>query len=113
MICPILSYRYIIDLLLPEIALPIRLHECRDYRGGPGSYDTTLTGIGVRLSDDRAENLEPGFPTSAPMKVMGHEMRLTIYAFKKGTEKTYKKNEGIIFTINGQTHGNFPADFFS
>lgn len=103
---------YKIDLLLPEIALPIRLHECRDYRGGPGSYDTTLTGIGVRLSDDRAENLEPGFPTSAPMKVMGHEMRLTIYAFKKGTEKTYKKNEGIIFTINGQTHGNFPADFF-
>lgn len=102
---------YKIDLLLPEIALPIRLHECRDYKGGPASYDTTLTGVGVRLADG-AENLEPGFPTSSPMKVMGHDMRLTIYALKKGTEKTYKRNEGIIFTVNGQTHGNIPADFF-
>ena len=48
-----------LDLLLPRIALPVRLHECRDYRGNPGSFDTTLNGLWVRLSDDRRENLEP------------------------------------------------------
>ena len=53
-----------LDLLLPRIALPVRLHECRDYSGHQGSFDTSLSGLGVRLSDDRSKNLEPGFPTS-------------------------------------------------
>lgn len=44
-----------IDLLLPEVGFPIRFHECRkkytEDKGHKGSFDTTLTGIGVRLSD--------------------------------------------------------------
>jgi len=102
-----------IDLLMPDVALPIRLHECRPgYRGHEGSFDTTLTGIGVRLEDDKAKNLEYGFPTSSPMSVAGEQMTATIYAFKKGKAETYRRNEGIIFTINGQTHGYLTADFF-
>ncbi len=102
-----------IDLLLPEIALPMRLHECRSgYRGHVGSFETTLTGLRVRLEDDRAENLEPDFPASAPINVMGAEMTVTIYAFKKGRADTYRKNEGIIFVVNGQTHGSLTQDFF-
>ena len=54
---------YRLDLLLPGVALPIRLHECRGYVGHKGSFDTTLTGLGVRLNDGRGENLEQGFPT--------------------------------------------------
>ncbi len=103
---------YRIDLLLPDIALPIRLHECRAYAGHTGSFDTTLTGIKVRLEDDKAENLEPDFPASAQMNVMGEEMMVTIYAFKKGRAETYRKNEGIIFVMNGQTHGHLTTDFF-
>jgi hypothetical protein len=100
------------DLLLPDVALPIRLHECRDYRGHEGSFQTTLTGLGVRLEDDRAQNLEEGFPASCPLSAAGQEMTATIYAFKKGKAETYRKNEGVIFTLNGQTHGHFTPDFF-
>ncbi len=101
-----------LDLLLPDVALPIRLHECRaGYRGHEGSFETTLTGVGVRLEDDKAENLEID-PSSCPLSVNGEEMTATIYAFKKGKADTYRKSEGLIFTFNGQTHGSFPTDFF-
>lgn len=103
-----------IDLLLPDIALPMRLHECRGYRGDAGkSFETTLTGIKVRLEDNKAKNLEPDFPDSSPMNVMGEEMTVTIYAFRKGSAGTYRKNEGIIFVVNGQTHGYLTQDFFN
>jgi hypothetical protein len=99
---------------LPDVALPIRLHECRDYRGHEGSFQTTLTGLGVRLEDDRGKNLnlEGGFPSSCPLSAAGQEMTATIYAFKKGRAETYRKHEGIIFTLNGQTHGHLTPDFF-
>lgn len=101
-----------LDILLPDVALPIRLHECRSYSGHEGSFETTLTGLGVRLEDDRGDNLEEGFPSSCPLSAAGHEMTATIYAFKKGKAETYRKNEGIIFTLNGQTHGHLTPDFF-
>jgi hypothetical protein len=102
-----------IDLLLPDVALPIRFHECRPgYKGHAGSFETTLTGLCVRLDDDKAENLEIGFPTSCPMSVSGQQMTATIYAFKKGKADTYRKTEGIIFAVNGQTHGYLTLDFF-
>ena len=101
-----------LDLLLPRIALPVRLHECRDYRGRPGSFDTTLMGICVRLSDDRNESLEEGFPTSATCSINGEALTAEIYAFKKDKAKSYKKGEGIIFTVNGQTHGDLSQQFF-
>jgi hypothetical protein len=100
------------DMLLPDVALPIRFHECRDYRGHAGSFETTLTGLGVRLDDDKAENLESGFPASCPLSVSGQHMTATIYAFKKGKANSYRKTEGVLFTINGQTHGYLTLDFF-
>ena len=104
-----------LELLLPELALPIRLHECRaGYKGHKGSMDTTLTGLGVRLDEGgKAENLEPDFPSSGPLTCAGEPMTVTIYAFKKDRAKTYRRNEGIIFTVNGQTHGHLTTDFFS
>lgn len=102
-----------IDLLLPDVALPIRFHECRDYKGHEGSFETTLTGVHVRLEDDKGQNLEEGFPSAAPMKVLGEEMLVSIYAFKKKRGEAYRKNEGIIFVVNGQTHGHLTQDFFS
>ena len=104
---------YRLDLLLPGVALPIRLHECRGYGGHDGSFDTTLTGLGVRLNDGRNENLEQGFPTSSPFAIHGQEMTAEIYAFKRGKATTYRSDEGVVFTVNGQTHGNLPKRFFS
>ena len=102
-----------IDLLLPDVALPCRFYECRSYGGHEGSFETTLTGLRVRLEDDKGKNLEKDFPASAPINVSGEEMNVTIYAFKKGAASTYRKNEGIIFVLNGQTHGHFTNDFYS
>lgn len=105
-----------IDLLLPEVGLPIRFHECRkkytEDKGHKGSFDTTLTGIGVRLSDDRQENIEPGFPSASRINVQNEAIGVKIYAFKRGKADAYKKSEGIIFTVNGQTHGHITTDFF-
>ncbi len=99
--------------MLPQVALPIRLHECRNYSGHQGSFDTTLTGLSVRLSDDRSENLEAGFPTSSTFTISGEQMTAEVYAFKRGKADTYRKGEGIVFVVNGQTHGNLPKRFFS
>ncbi len=98
-----------LDVLLPEIALPIRLYECRDYGGDPArSFETTLSGLSVRLEDGKAGNLENDFPTTSPLTAGGQRMTAKVYAFKKGKAETYRKNEGIIFTVNGQTHGHLP-----
>ena len=103
-----------IDLLLAEPALPIRLHECRPaFKGHEGSFETTLAGLAVRLEDDKKENLEEGFPASCPISVEGEVMIATIYAFKKGKADTYRRTEGIVFTVNGQTHGYLTKDFFN
>lgn len=103
-----------IDLLLMEPALPVRFHECRqEYGGHEGSFETTLSGLAVRLEDDKGENLEVGFPSSCPFSTDGEPMVATIYAFRKGKAETYRKNEGIIFTVNGQTHANLTKDFFN
>ncbi|NMC20338.1 MAG: hypothetical protein GYA33_07945 [Thermogutta sp.] len=102
------------DLLLPDVALPVRLYECRkSYKGHQGSFENNLTGLGVRLEDDRGNNLEEGFPSSCPIRAMGEQMTATIYAFKKGKAESYRKHEGIIFTLNGQTHGHLTLDFFT
>src|SRR5207247_11051838 len=38
-----------LDLLLPEIALPVRLHECRtQFKGQEGSFEQTFTGLTAR-----------------------------------------------------------------
>jgi hypothetical protein len=101
------------DILLPDAALPIRFHECRPgYRGHAGSFETTLTGLSVRLDDDKGENLEPTFPTSSPIAVSGERLTATIYTFRKGRGDAYRKNEGVIFTVNGQTHAHLTLDFF-
>ena len=104
---------YRLDMLLPSIALPVRLHECRDYSGHRGSFDTTLTGLSVRLADDRSENLEPGFPTGSTFTIEGQQLTAEVYAFKRGKADTYRKREGIVFTVNGQTHGSLSRNFFS
>lgn len=101
------------DLLLPDTALPIRFYEARsEYIGHAGSFENTLTGLSVRLDDDKTNNLEDGFPTSCPLAADGNQMNATIYAFKKDKAKTYRNDEGIIFTFNGQTHGHLTPDFF-
>ena len=81
---------YALERLLPEIALPIRLHECRGYKGvKERSFDTPLAGLVVRLEDGRGDNLEPGFPLSVQLRAAGMDMTAKIFAFKEDKAATY------------------------
>ena len=104
---------YRLSLLMPDIALPIRMMERR--KGFTAhSADKTLAGLSVRLDEDRSENLEPDFqlPGTGEMTVDGEKLRYSIYVFKKGKSKNYAGKDGIIFSINGQAHGFLSRTFF-
>lgn len=102
-----------LEILLPGIALPVRVHECRDYRGvQERSFANTLVGFSARLENNRADSLESGFPTSVPLRVAGEDLTTEIYAFRRGRADAYRTTEGIIFTINGQTHGAISRTFY-
>lgn len=99
------------SMLLPGVALPVRMLERR--KGYTGhSFETTMSGLNVRLDEDKKDNLEENFPSSSEMKIMGQEMKVLVFAFKKGGREKYTRNEGILFTVNGQSHGFLPQTFF-
>jgi len=100
-----------ISLLLPRIGLPIRFYERRDYKGH--TLESTMSGLGVRLQDDKRKNLEEGFPSIEDFTGGGERFQASIFAFKDGQSEKYRDKEGIIFTVNGQTHGFIPDTFFS
>jgi hypothetical protein len=122
-----------LDLLLPEIALPVRLYEYRKNKAGDyldvGSRRTTLSGLLRRIQD--SENVENGFPVRIPFQPAGEKLIANIFAFvpegtikenddengdpsgkKLGGVRGYRKREGIVFLRNGQTQGSLPKDFF-
>jgi hypothetical protein len=103
-----------LERLLPEIALPIRIHECRGYKGDKErSFETPISGLSVRLEEGKGANLEDGFPLTLKLQVSGMRMTAKIYAFKEDKAQTYLKDEGVIFTVNGQAHGYLPKSIFS
>jgi len=122
-----------LDLLLPEIALPVRLYEFRKNQAGKyleaGSRETTLSGLRRRL--DNTPNVEEEFPITLPFSPAGEQLYATVYAFKPagsardddddeddpkkkklGGLTRYRKREGVLFVRNGQTQGTLPKDFF-
>ena len=105
---------YALERLLPEIALPVRIHECRGYAGEKErSFETPISGLVVRLEDGKGDNLEKNFPLSVQLQVGDLQMTARIYAFKEDRAATYLKDEGVIFTVNGQAHGHLPKSIFS
>jgi hypothetical protein len=122
-----------LDLLAPEIALPVRMYEFRkDHKGEflpPGSRETTLLGLRRRLIDN--DNVEDGFPVSIPLSPMGEKLVAHVFAFKPaGSERPddegddfkpkkkfgglrgYRKREGVVFVRNGQTQGSLDKSLF-
>lgn len=106
-----LNLNYRLSLLMPQLAIPIRLFERRkDFKAN--SYETTLSGLDVRLEEDKANNIEEKFKSSGEITVSGQKLKYSIFPFKKGKITNYSTNEGVIFTINGQTHGHLSKSFF-
>lgn len=101
-----------LDLLLPDIALPIRLHECRTYKGKKGSFELALNGIRTRILDKRNDRNVIAFQDTSNINVDGEKIKITIFAFQKDKAEAYKTNEGILFIFNGQTHGVVKHLFF-
>ena len=108
-----------LSLLLPTLALPFRIYERRDFGKISRTIDATIAGLSVRLKEDRRNNIEDKFPSSANVTILGQKIDLQIYAFKKDKESNksrksrYASNkEGVIFTINGQTHTSLNQSFF-
>lgn len=97
-----------LSLLMPDIALPIKVVDDRHEK----SPMKILSGLSVRLDEDKRENLEENFPGSGEISINGQKMDYSIYAFKIGKRDTYAGSEGVIFTVNGQVHGYLPKNFF-
>jgi len=99
---------------MPDVALPIRIFERRKYSEKLKSFEITLAGLSVRLDEDKSENLEIEFqtPSTGEMTVEGQKLDYSIYVFKKGRKENYAKKEGVVFSINGQTHGFLTKIFF-
>ncbi len=109
-------------ILLPEPALPIRFHECRDYAGDPKrSFDTPMAGLIYTLEQDRKDpkrqNVE--WFDKFDVDVDGEKFTGRIYLFrkrakdeKKNPADSYRKDEGVVFTYNGQCQAFFSKDFF-
>lgn len=102
-----------LDLLLPDPALPLRMHECRPrVAGGKASEQTTtMAGLFTRLID--SDNLEAISPTSVPITVNGRHLTMRLFAFKEGKAATYRDSEGVVFTVNGQAHAFIKANIFA
>jgi hypothetical protein len=105
-----------VRLLLPDAVLPIRFHECRQgFKGHSGSYDTRTSGLINTLDDDfrsaTRDNVE--WFDCFEMDVRGERFSCRIYLFKnQEAAKPYRKDEGVIFSYNGQSHAVFSKDFF-
>jgi len=103
---------YRLSLLMPNVALPIRFFERRKgYKAH--TYEITMSGLSVRLDEDKFKNIEQGFPTTSTFSISSQNLKASIYLFKRGKSENYTKKEGIIFTINGQTHAYLSKQFFT
>lgn len=100
-----------IDLILPEPALPMRFHECRDHQKGSREQTETMSGLFARLNGNK--NLEDIKPAEITITVQGHELVARIFAFKPGSSITYRNAEGVVFAINGQAQGYIKANIFA
>lgn len=109
----IMDFNYRLSLLIPDLAHPIRIRECRKGFSGH-TLAATLSGMTTRLYDDRAGNVEDNFPSSDTFVIDGQELTCAIYLFKKGKQDNYRgKHEGVLFTVNGQTQGILQDSFFN
>ena len=106
-----------VRIMLPEPALPIRFHECREgFRGHTGSFDTTMKGLIGTLDDDRKRDearRSVEWFDRFELNVDGEPFLGRIYLFKDGkSAEAYRQSEGVLFTYNGQTHAIYTKDFF-
>jgi hypothetical protein len=107
-----LDLYYRLSLMLAQTPLPFRIYE---RRLGYSSHtpNAVVSGLTVRLEQDRSQNVESGFPAPILITIAGQKLPCRIYAFKKrDAKRRLARQEGIVFLLGGQMHGSIPSTFF-
>lgn len=110
---------YRLSMLLPNLAYPVYMDECREYRGH--TMFRTLSGLNVRLSDQlRGDDSNIEEKVSASFTIDGQKVGASIFVFKSKTKNgtkldmsQYRGTEGVLLTQNGQTHGSYDKRFYN
>ena len=97
-----------LSLLIPGIALPIKIVECRKTKA---KRNKTLYGLTARLEENKQDALELT-PIGSSADFHGELLPITTYIFKKGRGDSFKKNEGVLYVLNGQCQGVEKKSFF-
>ena len=105
-----------LELRMPSALLPIKLYECRSFKRVADQVPTmVLTGITGRLNNltNPSETLEwGGSPKTLQFRVDEQPFDVTVWAFKK-TAGPWRRSDGVLFALSGQTHAAIRDDFFS
>jgi hypothetical protein len=108
--------RYELERFLHSVCLPFRLSESRDYKAN--YYSTTLSGIMATTNDEGNEEGDPNSKFEKDFRPAYGELNLPnigrlpcrVFLLK---EEYRSRNfpHGVYFTLNGQVHGELPANF--
>lgn len=99
---------------LTKPVLPVQVTEARhNIKMGKASREARLVGFEVRVEDNRAGDLEPGFPVGDIVHLDGIKVDVKIYAFKPGQSRKYTNGKGGVVVVNGQTHALLLPAFFA
>ena len=111
--------RYELERFLHSVSLPLRISETRDgYRAN--YYSTTLSGILAELHEDGSEvnddfsKFEKGLsPAYGEVNLPGvGRLPYKLFLLKEDYDAGNFPH-GVYFTLNGQVHGDLPANFIS
>ncbi len=109
--------RYELERYLHSVSLPLRISETRDYKAN--YYSTTLSGILADVSEEGAEadsssKFEKGLsPAYGELNLSGiGRLPYRLFLLKEEYDAG-NFSHGVYFTLNGQVHGDLPANFIS
>ena len=88
-----------LDVWMPQLPLPIRLHECR-WQGEQRSTEWNLTGL-----DRRLKEANPEYDATGTLTVRGEPFTYRIFSLEGDNGKRYRGDQGVVFSVNGQSHG--------
>lgn len=105
--------RFELEKYLHAPCLPLRVTETRPYQAN--YYSTTVAGIWAAIEEDESaasrSRVEDGFPASASLTLPeAGQLDYKLVVFKEEMAAR-RVPSGVVFTINGQVHGELPADF--
>jgi len=104
-----------LNINLPDAVMPLRVYELRGFEAA--SPTMNVYGLRARFEQisEVKDRLEPEVPIAGTIVVDGFELPVRAYVFKFGEARmsTYRGDYGVIFSLNGQKHGDLPETFFA